>query len=116
MVFGYSYNELFILINDNNLDLISKFLKELNITEETVKQTATRYVFISIVISIVILAIIVLLQKIYNNYRDRLNRKIKLEKEEIKLKQLEIEKLQSQINNQQTYINEQNADNDINSN
>lgn len=93
MLFGYSYIDLFSIMNNDDLEIISQFLNELNLTDGTIKQTATKYVFLSILFSLILLAVIVFLNKLYNYYAAKINRKIKLEKQEIKLRELQIEKL-----------------------
>lgn len=93
MLFGYSYLDLFSIMNNDDIDIVSKFLKELNLTDATMKQTATKYVFLSILFSLILLSVIVSLHKIYSYYESKINRKIKLEKQEIKLRELQIEKL-----------------------
>ena len=63
MICGFNYMELFELRNNEGLDIVSKFLTTLNITDGTVKQVATKYIFISISISFAILIVLIILKK-----------------------------------------------------
>ena len=103
MICGFTYTELFELRNNEGLDILSKFLTTFNLTDETVKQVATKYIFISIAISFAILIILVILHKSYNYHIEKIERKIKKERQEIKMNQLQI--------NEYNRINNSNQDN-----
>ncbi len=78
-LYGYTYNELNEIKNNQNMEKFTEFLTNLNLTEESSKETASRYItssiFFSIMIVSIIISIILVLIKINNNQNFFKNRK-----------------------------------------